>query len=233
MSHQPTVGILCLDTTFDKIPGHIRNPQTFDFPISLKVVRGATPERLILRSDPALLQPFIDAARELEEEGVAAIVGSCGFLMLFQREIARALRVPFLSSSVLMLPQVWQLFPDHRPVGVMTARAASFGPRNLQAVGAGHVPVAVIGMEDQPEFVETILEGRRDRVDVGRMRAETVRQACKLQADTPEISAILLECTDLPPFSTDIQRATGLPVFDIVGLTRMLYSSLTQKPYTA
>src|SRR5579864_1667964 len=84
----PAIGVLCLETRFPKIAGHIRDPATFGFPVVCRVVRGATPGRLVRQADPSLLAPFLAAARELEYSGVAAITSGCGFLALFQRELA-------------------------------------------------------------------------------------------------------------------------------------------------
>jgi len=42
----------------------------------------------------------------------------------------------------------------------------------------------------------------------------------------PDIGAIVLECTNMPPYTLDIQRATGRPVFDVVSLVRMVHASL-------
>jgi hypothetical protein len=78
------IGVICLDTSFTKIPGHIRNPATFGFPVICQVVPGATPARVVTRPDPALLQPFTEAAVHLEAAGVSAITSACGFLALFQ-----------------------------------------------------------------------------------------------------------------------------------------------------
>ena len=39
----------------------------------------------------------------------------------------------------------------------------------------------------------------------------------------PAIGAIVLECTNMPPYRADIQHLTGLPVFDIVSLVRMIH----------
>ena len=101
-----TIGVLCLDTSFTKIPGHVRNTSTFGFPVVYQVVRGATPERVVTQGDPRLLDPFIAAAKELQTQGVAAITGACGFLVLFQRELADAVDIPLYSSSLIQLPMV-------------------------------------------------------------------------------------------------------------------------------
>lgn len=70
---RPVIGVMALESGFPKPAGHIRNPDSFDFPILYNLVRGATIQRLIAERDPALLQPFIEAARQLEGEGVKAI----------------------------------------------------------------------------------------------------------------------------------------------------------------
>ena len=45
------------------------------------------------------------------------------------------------------------------------------------------------------------------------------------------MGALIIECTDLVPFAHRIQELTGLPVFDIVTLTRMVHQSLTRHPF--
>jgi hypothetical protein len=229
----PRIGVLCLDTSFTKIPGHIRNPATFGFPVSYQVVRGATPGRVVTGQDPALLDPFIDAARELEADGVAAITGACGFLVLFQRELAGSVRVPVFTSSLLQVPMVARMLAAGQQVGVLAASEEALTARHLQAAGAGDVPVRVAGMARHPEFREVILEGRRDRLDAAALRAETLTEARRLAAMHPAIGALVLECTDLAPFSHAIQASLGIPVFDIVTLTEMVYRSLAHRPFPA
>ncbi|HVB44606.1 MAG TPA: aspartate/glutamate racemase family protein [Streptosporangiaceae bacterium] len=226
------IGVLCLETAFTKIPGHIRNPATFDFPVVYRVVSGATPERVVSQADPSLLQPFIAAARELQAQGVAAITGACGFLVLFQRQLADAVSVPLFASSLVQVPMVHRMLRRDQKVGLLVARQESLTPAHLAAVGAQSVPVRVAGMAGQPEFREVMLEGRRTELDVGKLRHEVLIQADRLAQDTPELGAIVIECTDLVPFASDIQARIGVPVFDIVTLTQMVHQSLTRTPYS-
>ncbi|SBT40387.1 aspartate/glutamate racemase family protein [Micromonospora auratinigra] len=225
----PTIGVLCLETTFDKIPGHIRNPATFDFPVRYRVVEGATPRRLVREADPTLLEPFVTAARELAAAGVAGITGACGFLVLFQAELAAAVPVPLWSSSLIQLPMVHRMVGG--PVGLLVADEAALTPRHLAAVGAQDVPVALTGMAGQPEFREVMLEGRRDTLDVDRLAAEVDARVDALARDHPGLRALVIECTDLVPFAYRIQQRLGLPVFDIVTLTRMAHAALTRRPF--
>lgn len=227
---QPVIGVLCLETTFTKIPGHIRNPTTFNFPVRYRVVRGATPHRVVTQHDLSLIEPFCGAAQELAAEGVAAITSGCGFLVLFQQELADAVTIPVFASSLVQLPLVHRMLASRQTVGVLTAKQASLTPRHLAKAGAESVPVRIAGMDDQQEFREVMLEGRRDELDVARLRHEVLTVAGRL-ADDPTLGAVLLECTDLVPFASDVQRLLGVPVFDIVTLTNYVHSSLARQPY--
>ena len=78
-----TIGVLCMDSRFPKPPGHIRNPSGLSFPVLYETVRGTTVKQLLEHPSAEFIEPFLDAARRLEAEGVRAITGSCGFLALF------------------------------------------------------------------------------------------------------------------------------------------------------
>jgi hypothetical protein len=225
------IGVLCMDTDFTKIPGHIRNRATFDFSVRYQVIEGATAERLVTRADPSLLEPFIQAAKELEAAGVSAITGACGFLVIFQKELADSVAVPLYTSSLIQLPMVGRMIRSDQRVGLLVAKERSLTPRHLAAIGAEDVPVSVVGMEDQPEFREVMLEARRSALDVDRLEGEVLSVAGRLAGENPDLGAIVIECTDLVPFSHAIQASTGLPVFDIVTLTVMVHGSLTRRPY--
>jgi len=63
-------------------------------------------------------------------------------------------------------------------------------------------------------------------LDVDAAREEHVRVARRLVDEHPDVGAIVLECTNMPPYTADIQRATGLAVFDIVSLVTMVHTAL-------
>jgi aspartate/glutamate racemase len=231
MASEAAIGVIGLDTAFTKIPGHIRNRVTFSFPVIYEVVPGATPERAVIQADPTLLEPFIQAAKNLEAYGAQAITTACGFLALFQRELAGAVSVPVFASSLIQLPMVHRMLRPDRRIGLVTASKSALTRYHLAAVGAESVPICVAGLEDQPEFREVILEGRRPDLDVGRFEQEVLGQALWLASENPDIGAIVLECTDLVPFAHHVQARTGLPVFDIVTLMEMMHHSLTRRPY--
>jgi hypothetical protein len=41
----------------------------------------------------------------------------------------------------------------------------------------------------------------------------------------------LIQCSDLPPYAAAIQRATGLPVFDMVTLIDHVRAALKRRPF--
>ncbi len=223
------IGVLCLQTAFTKIPGHIRNPATFDFPVAYRVVTGATPQRVVTQADPALLGPFIEAASDLAAAGVGAITTGCGFLVLFQRQLAAAAGVPVYTSSLIQLPMVAAMLRPDQHVGLLVAKKEALTRAHLAAVGGAELPVRVAGMAGQPEFGEVILGGKRNDLDVDRLRGEVLSVTGQLV--DPGLGALIIECTDLVPFARDIQDITGVPVFDIVTLTRMVHQSLTRQSF--
>lgn len=229
MTGEVTIGVLCLETSFTKPPGHIRNRATFGFPVTYQVVTGATPERVVNKqAGPRLLEAFISAARELQARGVAAITAACGFLALFQQELASAVTVPLYTSSLIQLPMVHRMLSPGRKVGILAASKESLTPLHLAAIGGESVPVCVGGMAGHAEFREVILEGRRAGLDTARLEQEVLNEVSRLADSNPDMGALIIECTDLVPFSHAVQARTRLPVFDIVTLTEMVYRGLTR-----
>jgi len=226
--HGVSIGILLMDTSFVRIPGDIGNASTWDFPVHYKVVSGATYERVVLEGDPKLIQPFVEAAQELERMGVRAITTSCGFLALFQQELAQAVNIPVFTSSLMQIPPAYAMLGRDQKVGVITANASSLTPRHLRAVGVEGIPHVIAGLEGEKAFCRMITGSS---YDPQKIEAACVRVAKKLKRGHPEVGAIVLECTNLPPYAKAIQEATGLPVFDIVTLTEMVHSAVVKKDF--
>jgi Asp/Glu/Hydantoin racemase len=221
-----SVGILMLDTRFPRIVGDMGNAATFPFPVRYHRVAGADPDRVVRRGAEGLLPAFVEGARSLEREGVGAITTNCGFLVKYQRELAAAVTVPVFTSSLLLVPLVHRMLPPGQRVGVMTVNAATLAPEHLAGAGIGpDVPLAVAGLEGEKEFTRVML-GDELGLDVDLAREEHVRVARRLVNDHPDVGAIVLECTNMPPYTADIQRETGRPVFDIITLVRMAHEAL-------
>jgi aspartate/glutamate racemase len=225
------IGILCLETYYGKVPGHIRNATTFDFPVVYKVVNGSTPKKVVDEADPSLLEPFIEAARELEQEGVRAITSSCGFLVLFQRELADSVNVPVYISGLIQVPMVHCMLRRDQKVGIFAAKKNKLTEEHLRAVGADAVPVCIAGMDEQEEFCDVIIDGKRKELNMDRLEKEVLSVVDILVRENPDMGALVLECTDLVPFAHLIQQRADVPIFDIITLTNMVYEAVVRKNY--
>jgi len=223
------IGILTLEASIPYVVGNVSNAATHGFPVRYKTIAGASIERLLHQSDRGLLQPVLEAARELEREGVGAVTGACGFMALFQRDVSQALSIPVFLSSLLQAPLVHAV--TRRPIGIITADSRRLHKAHLEACGiAADVPVVIRGMQDEPEFRGAILD-ECGSLDSALIEAEAVSVARSLVADRPDIGAILLECSDLPPYSKAIQAATGRPVFDYNTMIDWMASGLRSRSY--
>jgi Asp/Glu/hydantoin racemase len=108
----------------------------------------------------------------------------------------------------------------------MTVNAPSLTPEHLAGAGIGNdIPLAVIGMETEKEFTRVMLDDELE-LDVDAAHEEHIRVARRLVAEHDDLGAIVLECTNMPPYADDIRRETGLPVFDITSLVRMAHDAL-------
>jgi len=68
------IGILMLDTKFERFNGDIGNAQTWPFPVQYKIVQGAVPNKVVdTLNNRDLFQRFADAADELIAAGVDGI----------------------------------------------------------------------------------------------------------------------------------------------------------------
>jgi Asp/Glu/hydantoin racemase len=222
-----TLGILMLDTRFPRVLGDIGNPRTFAFPVRYRTVRGASPRRVVVERDPALLAPFIEAARELEEGGATAITTSCGFLALFQRELAEAVRVPLWTSSLLLVAEIEARLGAGRRVGIVSADAVSLTADHLRAVDAA-ADTPIEGLAVDSALRATLFDDRAE-LDVEEASRATVAAALRLVARRPDVAEIVLECTNLPPYADAVHAATGLPVHDITTLISQRFAATKKK----
>ena len=223
------LGILMLETRFPRIPGDIGNAASFGYPVHFHIVRGASVARVVLEQDEKLLEPFIEAAQTLEKLGVRVITTSCGFLAMFQKHIARQLRVPFFSSSLMQIPWVSSLLPPGTRLGVLTARKDSLTEKHFSGVDVDASNLLIGGMDNSPEFCRTFIEGN-SHCNASMLEQEMLAAALELQSKGP-LGAIVLECTNMPPFSQAIHKATGLPVFDCLSLANYVVHAHTPRGY--
>ena len=206
------LGILMLDTQFPRLLGDIGHPQTFarlGIAVRYRVVQGASPRRAVQEADQTLLPLFIEAARALEREGATLISTSCGFLARHQRQLAGAVSVPVISSSLLQCASL------SKP-GILTIDADALDVPTLAAAGV-RLGTPMQGVQPGCEFQRRILDNDTE-MDAARAEADVVDAARQLIERHPSVRQIVLECANMPPYRDAVARATGRQVHDIVSL---------------
>lgn len=225
------LGVLLLDTCFPRGRGDIGNAASYDVPVLLKTVPGATVDRVVKQGDPALLVPFMTAAKELEAQGACAITTSCGFLAPFQAEVAKALSIPVFLSSLLQIHLAYMM--TQRRVGLVTANSERLTPRHLRAAGVPEdLPLAVKGLQTNAAFHDWIF------VESGAIDIDAVQQAILEAAETllnehPDIGAFVFECHNLAPYAPVVARTTQRPVFDIIAFAHWVYDTMAKREFLA
>ena len=219
------VGILMLEARFPRILGDMGNAGTWGFPVLYKVVRDASPDRVVRQGAKGLLDAFRSAAQELQADGVDGITTNCGFLSIFQDELSAAVDIPVLTSSLMQLPTINALLPSSRRAGILTVSRSSLTEAHL---AAARVPEGTpIGTtECRAHFTEAIL-GNSPELDPAAAEADNVAAAEDLVAEHPDTGAIVLECTNMTPYAAAVRNATGLPVFSQVSFVNWFQSALS------
>ena len=224
------LGILMLEAKFPRIPGDMGNATTWPFPVLYKVVKGASPEKVVLNQAAGLLDDFLDAAAELVALGAEAITTNCGFLGLFQKELAAHVKVPVATSSLMQVPWVGATLPPGKRVGIVSVSARSLTPRHLEAAGVP-LDTPIVGTEQGQEFFRVLILGEKQDLDVALAARDVLDAARRLVAHHPDIGAIVLECTNMPPYAHAIREDLGLPVYDIYSLITWLHAGLRPRDF--
>ena len=223
------IGILVLDLWYPYLPGNVANASTYNFPVQYKILRGSTIPQ-ILSADPTLLDLIVEGGRELEKQGARAIIGACGYFGNYQKEAAAILDVPVFLSSVLQIPIIRRGLKPNQKVGVICAVADSLTPKLLSQCGIDDLSnIVIAGAQDLPEF-KNILQctGSFNSHEIEQQLVELAKQ---LVSKNPDIGAILLECSDMPPYAWAIQNAVKLPVLDFTTLINWVYNTVVRRPF--
>lgn len=224
------LGILMLEAKFPRIYGDMGNATTWPFPVLYRVVLGASPEKVVLKGAEGLLPDFIAAAQELVRLGAEAITTNCGFLSLFQKELSAAVNVPVATSALMQVPWVQATLPPGKRVGIVTVSKATLTPRHLEAAGVP-LDTPIAGTENGQEFFRVLIKAEKTDMDIDLAERDVVEAGVNLVKTHPEIGALVLECTNMPPYAAALQAATGLPVFDVYTMVSWFHSGLRPRRF--
>lgn len=224
------IGILLMKMWQVLVPGNIANASTFHFPVRYEYLNDEDAGKKILRADPTLLEDIVAAGKSLQRQGVRAIVGGCGYFANYQKETAAALDIPVFLSSLLQVPLISRALKPGEKVGIICADARALTANTLRCCGIEDPSlVAVAGAEHLAEFGNILYE--TGHLNSKKLEKELIALAKRLIKENPTTKAILLECSDLPPYAASIQNAVGMPVFDFVSLVNWVHSGVVRMPF--
>jgi hypothetical protein len=211
---EPFIGVLMLDTQFPRPVGDIGNPATFT-QLGLAARYTSVPRVwpsfvLSPNSWEPVFEPFLKAALQFQADGAGLITTSCGFLVLFQQRLADALRIPVITSSLVSASQCL----TNARIGILTISAETLGPTHLKAAGLP-LDTPVEGVLTGSEFHRCIL-GNSRTMNVNQAKDDVVEAALRLIRNHPDVSTIVLECTNMPPYADAIRQVTGREVEHVV-----------------
>lgn len=227
-----SVGIIYIEDVFyPMVPGNVVNAYTYDFPVRMRGVPNLDIDRLF-RADPTIADDIIKLGQYMiEKEGIRALCSACGFFGNFHKQVSAALDIPVALSSLVQIPWIKGIIRPDQKIGVLTADASSLTNQLLENCFIDDPSQLIVkDLRHGPEF-SAILE-YRGQFHNGKVREEVVAAALELLNEDCDIGAILLECSDMPPYAYAVQHATQLPVFDFITLIKWLHSGTTQRPYS-
>jgi hypothetical protein len=128
------------------------------------------------------------------------------------------------------------LLGNSQKVGVLSFFSKALTKEHFRRAGVNDpTKIAVFGLESLPpdkswhgEKGITELEPKK-RLE--QIEDRMIYAAQRLVLDHPEVGAIVLECTNMPPAAAAIQEATGLPVFDVITLLNWANDAVVRRRY--
>ncbi len=233
LSYGEAIGILLIENYAPFIPGDTANATSYRYPVRFQPVMGLSVEKLFSH-DTSSLAELERCALALQEAGVRAITGDCGFLALFQKELRETVKVPLFLSSLLQLNFIFPILAEKAEVIIITANSPSLTDSLLEELSVQKKYIErcrIIGLEDCEAFTVPVFE-ERGVYDTDRVEHCVVTKAIEMKEQYPESKAILLECSLLPPFAKAVGEATGLPVFDYITMIDYVHDAVVQRTFT-
>ena len=232
VSYGEYIGILLLENYAPFIPGDTANATTYGYPVRFIRVPALSVERMF-NHDASMYDAVKTAAMELKREGVRAITGDCGFMALFQQQLAQELGIPVFLSSLLQLPFMGLIVGPKCPIGVLTANKPALIPEVFTWAGVSEDlrdRLIVAGLEDDQHFVDAVFT-EKGMLDSDVVEKAVVERVVAMQRENPGIGAVLLECSMLPPYGAAVSEATGLPVFDYVTMIDYVHATIVKRRF--
>merc|ERR1719329_789660 len=229
----PILGVVRLDYNYPPAAGDIDCPGSYGYDVVFRVIPGLTFEMAQSgRMTRAVTEEFKAGIKWLESKGASGITGDCGFMMAFQPIARQVATVPCFMSSMVQCPMVSVAFDKYDKILILTANGATLKPQKDTLLSQCGFDVddsrfIIMGCQDVPGFDAVSLG---EKVDVEIVTPGIVKMTMGILNRQPAIRAIILECTELPPYADALRRATNLPVWDAITNADFFISARKDNP---
>mmetsp|Transcript_122028 Transcript_122028/g.304524 ORF Transcript_122028/g.304524 Transcript_122028/m.304524 type:complete len:729 (-) Transcript_122028:131-2317(-) len=233
LKKHPCMGVIRLDYNYPPADGDTDSPASFGFDVTYRVVPGMTFEIAQAgKFTEAVERRFAEGIKFLEQKGVNAITGDCGFMMAFQVLARKIATVPVFMSSMVQCPVIGAAFDAKDQILILTANGNSLKPQkdvllNHCGFDVEEDRFVIRGCQDIPGF-DAVAKGQAVPIDI--VQPGMVKMTADIIRQNPRISGILLECTELPPYADALRASTGLPVWDAVTAADFYISGFKDNP---
>lgn len=224
------IGVLVFSTMTPRIPGDAGHAETFSYPVKFEVVKGGFSD--LIKGSPEIKQSILQGCQNLKNSGIRGIIGDCGMMSLYQDCIGAEIGLPFIGSSLCLLPSVWQMIGRRGTIGILTGHSEMLGKRHLYASGAtDDIKLCIQGLQDEPHFHEIVIQGGSD-LNIAQMNLDVLNAAKKLKQRAPDLRAVIIECSNLATYARYISDELEVPVFDIISAANLLSYGVHPPMYT-
>ncbi|CAK9019256.1 unnamed protein product [Durusdinium trenchii] len=208
------LGVIRLDYHYPPARGDVDHPGSYGYEVHYHMVEGLTFEMCQSgKLTPEVEAAFLHGLRTLESKGVSVITGDCGFMMWLQELARKNTKLPVIMSSLVTLPVLTSSYHHGEKIAIFTANGQSLLSSLTGGAGGTGEPFIFVGCEEVPGF-EAVALGQK--VDVKKVTPGIVEKAKQVLRAHPQVRAILMECTELPPYSDAVRYFCGVPVFDAI-----------------
>ena len=220
-----TLSLLQLDTGFPRIAGDIGCRDTFRAELDIHVLEDLSVARVVTPAPQAEDMDRLGAVLAGTQGDV--ITTSCGFLSVWQDQLAAPAPAPFVSSALHALPSILKRY-EASDLAILTFDAATLrSPAFAPSLHGFDGPVA--GLADGSHLKQVIAEDL-PRLDAARSEAEITDLVAGLVA-RHRPKALLLECTNLPPYKPALAARFDLEIFDILTLINSVKPDIVEPAF--
>lgn len=224
------VGVLVFSTVTPRIPGDAGHAASFRYPVRYEVVKGGFADLLDYNAE--IKENILKGCLNLKNAGIRGIIGDCGMMSLYQDCLGAEIGLPFVGSSLCQIPTVWQMIGRQGSIGILTGHSGLLNKKHLLASGwMEDIKLSIQGLQEEPHFREIVIQGGMN-LDVEQMKRDVLHAAAVLQEKTPDLRAIIIECSNLATYAGYLSYQCGIPVFDTMSAANLLSYAVHPPMYT-